>query len=66
MGGNVNTKNQIKILNHFIKEVRVKKNGPKYQINLSKKDGIVFSEAAIDKNLPKKRRFNDYYKICKE
>jgi len=41
VGGRVNTENQIKILNHFIKELRIKKQGPYYQINLSKKDSIV-------------------------
>jgi hypothetical protein len=66
VGGKVNTENQIKVLNHFIKELRIKEQGPLYQINLSKKDEIVSTEAAIDKNIAKKRRFGDYYKICKE
>jgi hypothetical protein len=66
VGGKVNTENQIKILNHFIKELRKKKQGPYYQVNLSKKDNIVSTEAAIDKNALKKRRFEDYKKICKE
>lgn len=43
-----------------------KKNGIIYTVSLSKKDNIIFTEAAIDKNESKKRRFADYYKICKE
>lgn len=41
VGGNVNTENQIKILNHFIRELRNKKNGGFYQISLSKKDNVI-------------------------
>jgi len=33
---------------------------------LTKKDDEIYTEAAIDKNVLKKRRFGDYYKICKE
>ena len=66
VNGTVNTENQIKILNNFIKQLRNKTNGPIYIINFSKKDNIIYTEAAIDKNIPKKRRFADYYKICKE
>jgi hypothetical protein len=62
----INTSNQIKILNHFIKQLRTDDIRNLYQITLSKKDDEIYTDAAIDKNILKKRRFGDYYKICKE
>ena len=66
VNGTVNTENQVRILKNFINPLKSKANGPIYSISLSKKDNTIFTEAAIDKNIPKKRRFADYYKICKE
>ena len=42
-----------------------------YQITISKQTAEngkkeIYTDAAIDKNEIKKRRFNDYKKICKE
>ncbi len=66
INGAVNIENQIKILKNFINPLKSKKNGFIYSISLSIKDKVVYTEAAIDKNISKKRRFADYYKICKE
>lgn len=66
VGESINTSNQIKILTHFIKKLRTDDVRSLYQITLTKKDDEIYSEAAIDKNILKKRRFGDYYKICKE
>lgn len=66
VGDNINTQNQINILNKFIKELRKTEISSFYQITLSKVKTEIFAEAGIDKNMLKKRRFNDYFKICKE
>jgi hypothetical protein len=66
VGDNINTSNQIRILTHFIKQLRTDDIRSLYQVTLTKKDDEVYTEAAIDKNILKKRRFGDYYKICKE
>lgn len=66
VGESINTSNQVKILNHFIKQLRTDDVRALYQVTLSKKDDEIYTEAAIDKNILKKRRFGDYYKICRE
>jgi len=37
-----------------------------YQIAIIKQDDQIWVDASIDKSRLKKRRFQDYYKICKE
>ena len=60
------------LLDKFIKALKKTKTSEYYQITVSKQsvEGSnkkeIFTEAAIDKNETKKRRFNDYKKICKE
>jgi hypothetical protein len=66
VGDSINTSNQIRILSNFIKQLRTEDTPVLYQITLTKKDDEIYTEAAIDKNVLKKRRFGDYYKICKE
>jgi hypothetical protein len=66
VGDNINTQNQINILNKFIKELRKTEISSFYQITLSKQKNEILAEAGIDKNMLKKRRFGDYFKICKE
>ena len=46
-----------KILNYFIKELRTDDVRALYQITLTKKDNHIETEAAIDKNMLKKRKF---------
>lgn len=53
-------------MNCFIKQLRTDDVRALYQVTLSKKDDEIYTEAAIDKNILKKRRFGDYYKICRE
>lgn len=66
MGEHINTQNQINILNKFIKELPRNEVYSLYTITLSKQKNEIFAEAGIDKNNVKKRRFGDYFKICKE
>lgn len=71
VGNTVNTGNQINLLEKFIKALKKTKTSEYYQITISKQSAEgnvkeIFTEAAIDKNETKKRRFNDYKKICKE
>jgi hypothetical protein len=63
VGNNINTSNQTKILNKFMKKLNLDNT---YRISITKKGEDIFTEASIDKNELKKRRFDDYYKICKE
>ena len=63
VGEKINTANQIKILNHYIKQLRT---NDMYQISLLKKDDEIWVDASINKSRLKKRRFGNYYKICKE
>ena len=57
VGEKINTANQIKILNHYIKQLRT---NDMYQISLLKKDDEIWVDASIDKSRLKKRRFGDY------
>lgn len=66
VGETINTQNQINILNKFIKELKKTDISNFYSITLSKQNNEIFAYAGIDKNVLKKRRFQDYFKICKE
>ena len=65
VGESINTSNQIRILNYFIKALRRNESTMLYQITFSKKGEEIETEAAADKNQSKKRKFDDYYKLCK-
>jgi DNA-binding MltR family transcriptional regulator len=72
VGNNINTGNQIILLEKFIKGLKKTPTTEIYQITVSKQSiensnkKEIFTEATIDKQEAKKRRFNDYKKICKE
>lgn len=72
-GKEVNSNNQVLILNNFIQQLPSENRGFKYKIAIEKRkveneDGKqeIFVEAAVDKNVSKFRPFIDHYKICKE
>ena len=55
----------------FFKKFNEEPNGFKYEIKMGKRkneEGVeeIYCSAAVDKNQAKWRRFEDYYKICRD
>lgn len=71
-GDEVNSDNQVLILNKFIKKITQNQENQIFEIKLSKRKNEetkmeeLVCWAASDKQKQKQRRFGEYYKICKD
>jgi hypothetical protein len=66
VNGNVVTKNQLILLNRFIKQMRETPKGEIFQIQFKLKDGEVYCYAAVDKTKLEFYKFSDFKAKCLE